>query len=107
MGESELESQSGETGMPRIKIRIESLSDMVFGLALSLGSLILITNVQPNITTIFLNVIIFGFGFVIIVMTWLGYSRTISLLPTEVPFAIFLNIALLFCRVSQILSMCR
>src|SRR5579872_2989514 len=101
MGESELESQSGESGMPRIKIRIESLSDMVFGLALSLGSFILITNVQPNvqpnITTIFLNVIIFGFGFVIIVMTWLGYSRTISLLPTEVPFAIFLNIALLFC----------
>ncbi|MDA4129532.1 MAG: hypothetical protein OK457_02065 [Thaumarchaeota archaeon] len=87
--------------MPKIKIRVESLSDMVFGLALSIGSLVLISNVSANasvsVTTIFVNILIFGFGFVIIVMTWLGYSRTISLLPVEVPSALFLNISLLFC----------
>jgi hypothetical protein len=83
--------------MPRIKIRIESLSDMVFGLALSIGSLFLILNLTPNVSIIFTNILYFGFGFAIIIMTWLGYSRTISLLPAEVPSALFLNLALLFC----------
>ena len=30
-------------------------------------------------------------------MTWLLFSRTISVLPVEVPSALFLNLALLFC----------
>jgi hypothetical protein len=70
---------------------------MVFGLALSIGSLFLILNVSPDLSTIFVNILFFGFGFVIIVMIWLGYSRTMSVLPIEVPSALFLNIALLFC----------
>jgi hypothetical protein len=73
---------------------------MVFGLALSIGSLFLILNVSPNgvpnLSTIFFNILFFGFGFVIIVMIWLGYSRTMSVLPIEVPSALFLNIVLLF-----------
>ncbi len=70
---------------------------MVFGLALSIGSLFLILNLTPDVGVIFLNILFFGFGFVIIVMIWLGYSRTMAVLPIEVPFALFLNIALLFC----------
>jgi hypothetical protein len=30
-------------------------------------------------------------------MTWLGYSRTMAMLPVEVPFALFTNLLLLFC----------
>ena len=70
---------------------------MVFGLALSIGSLFLILNVTADVRTIFVNILFFGFGFVIIVMIWLGYSRTMVVLPIEVPFALFLNIVLLFC----------
>jgi hypothetical protein len=82
---------------PRIKIRIESLSDMVFGLALSIGSLTLIGNLLPDPIHLLMNILIFGFGFLIIVMVWLGYSRTISVLPVEVPSGLYLNLALLFC----------
>ncbi|MDA4136862.1 MAG: hypothetical protein OK449_07720 [Thaumarchaeota archaeon] len=38
-------------GIPRIKVRMESLSDIVFGLALSIGSLVLIgtsRRTRPN-----------------------------------------------------------
>ncbi|MFI5420984.1 MAG: hypothetical protein ACHQ1H_08460, partial [Nitrososphaerales archaeon] len=70
---------------------------MVFGLALSIGSLFLILNVTADVDAILVNILLFGFGFVIIVMIWLGYSRIMSVLPIEVPSALFLNIVLLFC----------
>ena len=70
---------------------------MVFGLALSIGSLFLILNLAPDVVQIFEHILFFGFGFVIIVMTWLGYSRTMAVLPVEVTSALFLNIVLLFC----------
>jgi len=81
---------------PRIKIRIESLSDLVFGLALSIGSIILVGKAPTNGQDIFVNVLLFGFGFLIIVMTWLGYSRIMAVLPVEAPFALLANLVLLF-----------
>jgi uncharacterized membrane protein len=81
---------------PRIKIRIESLSDLVFGLALSIGSIILAGKVPQSGEDLAVNVGLFGFGFVIVVMTWLGYSRTMAVLPVEVPFALLTNLVLLF-----------
>ena len=81
---------------PRIKVRIESLSDLVFGLALSIGSLILVGNVPLSGLDIGKNAVLFGFGFLILVIAWLGYSRTMAVLPVEVPFALVANIALLF-----------
>jgi len=86
-----LEEQS-----PRIKLRIESLSDLVFGLALSIGSVVLISRSASSITDIEFNVLYFGFSFLIIVVTWLGYSRTMAVLPSETPNALFLNLLLLF-----------
>jgi len=87
-----------ETGglAPRVKIRIESLSDLVFGLALSIGALFLVGNPPQNGQGIIVNVALFGFGFFIVVMTWLGYSRTMAVLPQEVPFALVANMTLLF-----------
>jgi uncharacterized membrane protein len=81
---------------PRIKIRIESLSDLVFGLALSIGSLILIENPTTSGTGLATNVVLFGFSFVIVVLIWLGYSRTTAVLAMEVPYALLANVALLF-----------
>jgi uncharacterized membrane protein len=81
----------------RIKIRIESLSDLVFGLALSIGSLILIGRAPQSGQDLAVNVLLFGFGFLIVVMTWLGYSRTMGALPVEVPYALYANLLLLFC----------
>lgn len=86
----------GTSPPPRIKIRIESLSDLVFGLALSIGSIILVGSVPQDGVALATNVLYFGFGFAIIVLTWLGYSRTTAVLPDEVPFALFSNIFLLF-----------
>ncbi|HEV2389758.1 MAG TPA: hypothetical protein VGS04_03445 [Nitrososphaerales archaeon] len=81
---------------PRIKVRIESLSDLVFGLALSIGSIILVGKPPGTGQDIASNVALFGFGFLIIVMTWLGYSRTMAVLPVETPFALVANLVLLF-----------
>jgi len=86
----------GSEAPARIRIRIESLSDLVFGLALSIGSIILVGRAPQSGQDIAVNVLLFGFGFVIIVMVWIGYSRTIAVLPVEVPFALLANVVLLF-----------
>jgi uncharacterized membrane protein len=82
--------------VPRTKIRIESLSDLVFGLALSIGSLILVDRGVQSSESLGVNVLLFGFGFLIIVMVWLRYSRTMAVLPVDVPFVLLANLALLF-----------
>ncbi|MDA4134075.1 MAG: TMEM175 family protein [Thaumarchaeota archaeon] len=82
---------------PRIKIRIESLSDLVFGLALSLGAIALIQNLPQDSGHLTNDVVLFAFSFLIIVGTWLGYTRIVSVLQVETPGALYLNLALLFC----------
>lgn len=82
---------------PRIKIRIESLSDLVFGLALSIGALVLIGRVPQSGLDLATNILLFGFGFFVIVMIWLGYSRTMAVLSGEVSSALYVNLGLLFC----------
>lgn len=98
--ESEPEKQITST-----KIRIESLSDLVFGLALSVGAISLIINLNPsktpNITTISTSIGIFGFSFIIIIMIWIGFTRTMSILAAETRYAFFLNLVLLFCIVIE------
>lgn len=89
--------RSESSAVPRIRVRIESLSDLVFGLALSFGSLILIGSQPKNGVDLLVNIFIFGFSFMIVVLTWLGYTRTISVLSSDVPYALGLNLSLLFC----------
>ncbi len=95
------ESRSASGPPPRIKLRIESLSDLVFGLALSIGALILAGSLPSNGSVLAIRVIEFGFGFLIVIMTWLGYSRIMAVLPVEVPFALVANILLLFLVVLE------
>ena len=83
----------------RINARLapHSFTDIVFGLAVSIGSLILIQSRVATWQDFAWNIVLFGFSFLIIVLIWLLFSQTISALPSEVPSALFLNLTLLFC----------
>ena len=90
------ETDTNSLAPARIKIRIESLSDLVFGLALSIGSLILIGRTPASGVDLAANVVLFGFGFAIVVLIWFGYSRTTAVLAMESPSAMLSNVVLLF-----------
>ena len=82
---------------PGFKSRIESLSNLVFGLALSVGSIILISRSVSTAFDLVSNIALFGFSFAIIIWIWSGYTRIMTLLPSEVRVTLALNIILLFC----------
>lgn len=87
--------------LPRIKIRMENLSDLVFGLALSIGSLELLANTPKTPEDLETGVALFAFGFFIIVSIWIGYARIIAVAPQETGASIALNLLLLFCVVLE------
>lgn len=89
-------SSGSEATSPRIKVRIESLSDLVFGLALSIGSLFLVSRVPQTSQDLEVNVLLFGFSFLIVVLAWLGYTRAMAALSVEAPFVLLTNLVLLF-----------
>lgn len=89
------------SAIPRIKIRAESLSDLVFGLALSIGSLELIARVPKDSFDLAVSVGLFSFSFFIVVSIWLGYARIIAITPQETGRSLALNILLLFCVVLE------
>lgn len=82
MPESDKEEKKSSRG-PVSRARIESLSDLVFGLTLSIGALALIT--QPPSTPDEMNSRIFAFifDFVVLIAIWLQYTAIMSRLPTE------------------------
>ena len=89
------------SSIPRIKIRVESLSDLVFGLALSIGSLELIARAPQNAFDLAVSVRLFAFSIFIVVSIWLGYARIIAIMPQETGRALALNILLLFLVVLE------
>ena len=76
--------------------RIETLSDLVFGLALSIGALSLISKPPSTPADIRSDILSFGFSFIILISVWLRYTRIMSALPLETAATVLLNIALLF-----------
>ena len=88
------EVETNET--PRIKIGVESLSDMIFGLALSIGAIFLIGNNSTDPKVVLSNLIAFCFSFLILVIIWVRYKRTVSVLRVETGLMLELNIAMLF-----------
>ena len=90
---------STETEIPtRPRPRIETLSDLIFGLALSVGALTLVGSVN-DIATLgeLLNDIgVFGYSFLILISVWLRYTKIMSVLPLENRWVVSLNTALLF-----------
>ncbi len=76
--------------------RIESLSDMIFGLALSVGAITLVSSPPTTVPSILGDIGTFGFSFLVLINIWLRYTKVMSALPLESQRVIDLNILLLF-----------
>lgn len=78
------------------KTRIESLTDLIFGLALSIGSLSLLARPPSSPTDVIMDIAGFGFSFLILISIWFRYTNIMSVLPVETSGTIFLNSVMLF-----------
>jgi hypothetical protein len=72
------------------------MSDMVFGLALSIGAFALLSTPPTNLDGILGDIILFGFNFLVLISVWIRYTAIMSVLPVETHTTMFLNIVLLF-----------
>ncbi len=80
----------------RTRHRIESLSDLIFGLALSIGALTLIGQQPGDFQQLLASILYYGFSFLILIGIWRAYTRTMAFLPVETTKLVNLNILLLF-----------
>lgn len=78
------------------KTRVESLSDLIFGLALSIGALTLIGQPPNDILGLLKAVLYYGFSFLILISVWFSYTRMMQSLHRETRATFDLNILLLF-----------
>jgi uncharacterized membrane protein len=92
---NEVASNQGESPI-RPHPRIEQLSDMVFGLALSVGALALVTSPPSTSGELYTDIATFGFSFLILIMVWFAYTNIMSVLTLENPVTLGLNTVLLF-----------
>ena len=76
--------------------RIEAFSDLIFGLALSIGALTLIGQQLTSFEALMIALGLYSFSFLILVGVWLSYSNLTSVLPAENGTLISMNILLLF-----------
>jgi uncharacterized membrane protein len=75
---------------------IQTLSDLIFGLALSIGAITLIGQQPVNSQQVFVSLGQYGFSFLVLVSVWRAYSTIMSVLPVETGGLFNLNIFLLF-----------
>jgi uncharacterized membrane protein len=80
---------------PISRNRIESLSDLVFGLTLSIGALTLITTPPTSPDEMNARIIAFFFNFVILIAIWVQYTTIMFRLPLEKGRVVLANIVLL------------
>ena len=78
------------------KSRIESLSDLIFGLALSIGALTLIGQPPGDFGQLLQSILFYAFSFLILISVWYAYTRIMSELRIETSRLVELNILLLF-----------
>ncbi len=76
--------------------RIESLSDLIFGLALSLSAYSLLSRPPTQVSGMASDIIEFTFSFVILIFVWLRYTEIMSVLPIENRTTRTLNVFMLF-----------
>jgi hypothetical protein len=79
-----------------LKPRIQILSDLIFGLALSIGAIVLIGKQPEDAVQVLFFLGVFGFGFLILITVWYRYSTIMSILPFETTSLVLLNMLLLF-----------
>ena len=68
----------------------------IFGLAVAIGTISLITRLPAKPFGMVIDIAEFGFSFLILISVWLGYWNIMSLLPLEDNTIVILNVALLF-----------
>jgi uncharacterized membrane protein len=85
-----------EAAPARPRPRIESLSDLVFGLALSIGAFALVVALPTDGDAFYRDIATFGFNFVVLISIWIRYTRIMSALPLETRRTMILNAVLLF-----------
>ena len=69
---------------------------MVFGLALSLGALLLVNLPLGTPNELYFGLAMFGFSFLILVTVWYRYASIMGTLPMETRGIVVLNLVLLF-----------
>jgi uncharacterized membrane protein len=94
-GQEEREDEKLSRRGPISRTRIESLSDLVFGLTLSIGALTLIATPPATPAEMNQNIIVFFFNFVILIAIWVQYTTIMSRLPIEKGRVVLANIVLL------------
>lgn len=76
--------------------RIQGLSDLIFGLALSIGSAQTLVSYPKGGYEIVTALVVFGFSFIILINVWLRYTSITSVVPIETVTMVRLNVLLLF-----------
>jgi len=92
-----MSTQQGEEHGKHPRPRLETLSDLIFGLSLSIGAIsLVITNNQRSAPgDINRNILEFLFVFLILITSWIIYTSDMSVLPVETRLVTFLNVILL------------
>ena len=80
------------------KKSIESLSNIVFGIALSIGTFTFITQDPTMVTK---NIVTFAFSFFVLIYIWFRYTRILELIKIETTVEMLLNIVMLFLVVAE------
>jgi uncharacterized membrane protein len=92
----ESESQYDRSGETVPRPRIQTLSDLIFGLALSIGAVSLLSEKPTSLAELVVSLLGFGWAFFILALVWLRYTRIMSVLPVETGAIIGANMLLLF-----------
>jgi len=74
---------------------MESLTDLVFGLALSLTAVALIIQTDETVEDVAYNLFWFAFNFLILISVWISYSKLLEHVRFESSQTVWLNAALL------------
>ena len=93
---NQIGSEPGKAHESVPRLRIKNLSDLIFGLALSIGALTLISEKPTSLLQIAYSLVYFAFAFYVLATVWVRYSRIMSVLPVETGPIIAVNLILLF-----------
>ena len=89
------ETEGNKPSIP--KLSIEGLTDLIFGLALTIGSITLVGNPPTTTSDMYVDIAIFAFSFYVLISIWLRHNQIMSVLPIERNRTILTNIILMFC----------
>jgi len=75
---------------------MQTLSDLIFGLALSIGAITLLSSAPGHLSDVASTLLGYGWAFVILALVWVRYTKIMSVLPVETNVMIGANMFLLF-----------